>query len=210
MPSSSFTPKFSRIAPPRQGDKNYDDKVRTSLVAEFNRVQRESERGTCGPTAASEWLKKHRPKVALHPSMTDYCNTCKNLKEEQCRVQAIINRLNQSGSAAEADLRAQEDHRMKLEEESRQKTPLSRGIFTESVWTNVDRTGVTSCALPTDDHWSTYYLQKVSHDIFGIVDHRDEKGTLYLFDERIGPKNTDHTLSFLSTYWQSVSHRYSS
>ena len=40
---------------------------------------------------------------------------------------------------------------------------------------------------------STYYLQKVSHDIFGIVDHRDEKSVAYLFDERIGPKNTDHS-----------------
>ena len=36
-----FHPKFSRIAPPRQGEKNYDDKAHTSLVAEFNRVQRE-------------------------------------------------------------------------------------------------------------------------------------------------------------------------
>ena len=38
----------------------------------------------------------------------------------------------------------------------------------------------------------------MSHDIFGIVDH--EKSTVYLFDERIGTKNTDHTVSFL--FWQ--------
>ena len=95
-----FHPKFSRIAPPRQGEKNFDDKAHTSLVAEFNRVQRESGKSTCGPTAASEWLQKHRPKVALHPSMTDYCDTCKSLKEELCRTQAISNRLHQSGSAA--------------------------------------------------------------------------------------------------------------
>ena len=79
-----FHPKFSRIVPPQQGEKNFDDKAHTSLVAEFNQVQRELGKGTCGLTAASEWLKKHRPKVALHPSMTDYCDTCKNLKEELC------------------------------------------------------------------------------------------------------------------------------
>ena len=85
-----FHPKFSRIAPPRQGEKNFDD---TSLVAEFSRVQRELGKGTYGPTAASEWLKKHRPKVTLHLSMTDDCDTCKSLKEELCRTQAISNPL---------------------------------------------------------------------------------------------------------------------
>ena len=30
---------------------------------------------------------------------------------------------------------------------------------------------------------STYYLQKMSHDIFGIVNHATEKTTVYLFDE---------------------------
>lgn len=52
---------------------------------------------------------------------------------------------------------------------------------------------------------STYYLQKVSHDVFGIVDHREEKGTIHMFDERIGPKNDDHTISLLMRYWETVS-----
>ena len=69
VPSSFFHPKFTRIAPPKQGEKNYDEKARGSLLYEFNRVQREQRKGTCGPTAASEWLKKHRPKVALHLSI---------------------------------------------------------------------------------------------------------------------------------------------
>ena len=43
----------------------------------------------------------------------------------------------------------------------------------------------------------TYYLQKVSHDILGIVDHSKDESTVYLFDERIDPKNTDHTVSLL-------------
>ena len=47
---------------------------------------------------------------------------------------------------------------------------------------------------------STYYLQKLSHDIFGIVNHAWKSSTIYLFDERSGPKNTDHTISFLTDY----------
>ena len=47
---------------------------------------------------------------------------------------------------------------------------------------------------------STYYLQKLNHDVFGVVDHSTGSSTVYLFDERIGPKNTDHTISYLTDY----------
>ena len=49
---------------------------------------------------------------------------------------------------------------------------------------------------------STYYLQKLSNDIFGRVDHRERKGTVYIFDERTGPKNTDHTVSYIFHFLQ--------
>ena len=112
-----FLPKFTRIATPREGEKNYAEKSKSSVVAEFNRVQRENERPTCGSTAAVEWLKKHRPKVALHPSMTDYCDTCKYLKEQLSRNQAILNRQQQSGSTSGAELRTLESAKRNLEEE---------------------------------------------------------------------------------------------
>ena len=47
---------------------------------------------------------------------------------------------------------------------------------------------------------STYYLQKLNHDVFGIVNHGSGSSTVYLFDERAGPKNTDHTISYLTNY----------
>lgn len=47
---------------------------------------------------------------------------------------------------------------------------------------------------------STYYLQKLSHDIFGIVNHGSNKSAVYLLDERVGPKNTDHTVSYLTDF----------
>ena len=37
---------------------------------------------------------------------------------------------------------------------------------------------------------STYYLQKLSH----------EKTAVYLLDERVGPKNTDHTISYATHF----------
>lgn len=51
---------------------------------------------------------------------------------------------------------------------------------------------------------STYYLQKVSYDVFGVVDHRDNAGHCYLFSECIGPKNTDHTVSYIFHYLKST------
>ena len=60
-------------------------------------------------------------------------------------------------------------------------------------------------------HWGhtaqpgqTYYYQKVSHDVFGVIDHREGKSTVYIFSEEIGPKNTDHTISLLSQYLTGV------
>ena len=232
--------KFSRIAPPRQGEKNFDDKAHTSLVAEFNRTQREMGKGTCGPTAASEWFKKHRPKVALHPSMTDYCDT---YKEELCRTH-IRGCLHQSGSAAKAELRSHRDHKVKLEEEIKvhkqdattksvdkcQKnwsdimrltsrppmTPAERDelerlqhCFTLTISADYQQSKLILSWGKTEQPRSTYYFQKVSHDIFGIgIVDRDDEGIIYVFDERIGPKNTEHTLSFLSTYWQQVSQQH--
>ena len=50
---------------------------------------------------------------------------------------------------------------------------------------------------------STYYFQKLSCDILGIVDHRNGNAATYIFDERVGPKNTDHTVSYILHYIKS-------
>ena len=46
----------------------------------------------------------------------------------------------------------------------------------------------------------TYYLQKLNHDLFGIVNHGSNSSAVYLFNETVGPKNTDHTVSYLGDY----------
>lgn len=44
---------------------------------------------------------------------------------------------------------------------------------------------------------STYYLMKMSYDIFGITDHRTDSNYVYVGPETIGPKNTDHSISYV-------------
>ena len=53
--------------------------------------------------------------TAIHPSMTDYCD-----KEQLSRQQAILNRLQQSGSALESELKVIETTEVDLEKELKQ------------------------------------------------------------------------------------------
>lgn len=48
---------------------------------------------------------------------------------------------------------------------------------------------------------STYYLQKLAHDVFGIMNHCSGDSTVFLFDECAGPKNTDHAIFYLTEYF---------
>ena len=47
--------------------------------------------------------------------------------------------------------------------------------------------------------YSTYYLQKLSHNIFGIDNHSTKKSNIDIFDERLGSKNTDERLGSKNT-----------
>lgn len=59
-------------------------------------------------------------------------------------------------------------------------------------------------------HWGfspqpseTYYLRKLSHNIFGIVNHTLSQNAIYIVDERVaGAKNADMTISLLDQYMQ--------
>lgn len=62
-------------------------------------------------------------------------------------------------------------------------------------------------------HWGysdqpgiSYYLRKFSHDLFGIVDPRDESKYVAVFDEQVGPKNSDHIVSILLHYIRNSGH----
>ena len=74
-PTHYCLPKFTTIQMPKSGVPHYEH-VQRSLVGEFNRAQRERGRGECSNSSSHNWLKQ-RPKVAICPRQTDYCDTCK-------------------------------------------------------------------------------------------------------------------------------------
>ncbi len=49
-------------------------------------------------------------------------------------------------------------------------------------------------------HHSPVQLTTCRNCHMGIVDHSDDHSTIYVFDETIGPKNTDHTISLILQY----------
>ena len=244
-PQFYFLPKFTRIDPPKSCEKDYDTKARASVVSVFNRSQEEAGEGTCSGFAAREWLKNFRPKVAIQPHRSDYCDTCKHLKEEVSRHQTILKRLLQSGSSSEQEMRDTEASIYSNEEDLRhhkEEASAARDFYNtrvkkcQSDWLEIG--SLTSQENPSEEtvsalmvakhtftlvisadyqqsklipHWgrteqpgSTYYQQKISYDVFGLVDHRDDSKCTWLFSETIGPKNTDHTIAFLSLYIQQV------
>ena len=75
-------------------------KMSCCLVSEFNRAQESEGRPTAGAYAIRQWLKQHRPKVALHPHKVDYCDSCKHMEMELARLHQVIKRLCQSENAS--------------------------------------------------------------------------------------------------------------
>ena len=244
-PQFYFTPKFTRIDPPKPGEKDFEMKTNASVVGVFNCSQEEAGEGTCSAFAAREWLKNFRPKVAIQPHRSDYCDTCKYLKEEISRHQAILKRLLQSGSSNEQEMRDVQASIQSSERDLHQhkdEASAARDFYNNMTsrckadWQKI--TTLTSAENPSQEtiseltvarhtftlvvsadyqqcklfpHWgrteqpgSTYYQQKISYDVFGLVDHRDDSNFTWLFSETIGPKNTDHTIAFLLLYIEQV------
>jgi hypothetical protein len=236
-----FTPKFSRIGEPKRSERNVDEKRIHSLLCEFNRAQCEAGKEGCSERSAFRWLKQHRPKHAICPHVTDYCDTCKELVEEMNRQRTILQRLRHSGDSSNETLREHEELQKTAESELKEHKKLAQEALEHYKFTtgkckrdwqaivslasreNLDELGQRQLqtlkesfvlVLSADYQMSklipfwgssaqpgmTYYQRKVSHDLFGIVDHRDESNYVSVFDERVGPKNTDHTVSLLSYY----------
>ena len=63
--------KFTRIDPPKTGEKDFDMKAGASVVSTFNYAQAETGQPAWSAFAARQWLKDHCPKVALHPHKSD-------------------------------------------------------------------------------------------------------------------------------------------
>ena len=60
-----FLPKFTAISTPKLSDPNYERKMKSSLVGEFNRIQMESGKPTISSFSGAAWLRDDRSKVAI-------------------------------------------------------------------------------------------------------------------------------------------------
>lgn len=237
-PTVYFLPKFTTIQAPKAGVGHYEERLSRSVVGEFNRIQQESGKSGCSNGSSHNWLKAHRPKVAICPHQEDYCDTCSRKKTDISGKQTSINRLLQSGNADPEEIKKIEDEMASLKddlESHRQEAQKSHEYYVEvstrctTEWNEIaaleSKTDLTeeetgklhslknkfNLVVSADyqmgkliPYWgyspqpgSTYYLQKLNHDVFGIVNHANNSSTVYLFDERVGPKNTDHTASYL-------------
>ena len=98
-PTSYFISKFTCIQTPKRDVHNNSERLTRSVVGEFNRVQEERGRGKCSNGSASNWLKKHRPKVAICPHKQDYCDSCAKFDNQVHAKRTTLNRIRQSGSA---------------------------------------------------------------------------------------------------------------
>ena len=234
-----FNSKFDRINAPSSSETGKPENwKRRSLVYEFNRTI-ESTKSISNGTV-KKWLKTHRPKHAISPQMTDYCETCAECQEQKRRHETISIRLLQEGNGSESEIRESEalaesygllldEHRMDAGFELdhyRKQTKSIRSLYhnieelrkRESKTDKTDlqeleRQIIFSLSLDYQQskltpHWGfsaqpseTYYLRKLSHNIFGIVDHTLAKNAVYVLDERVGgAKNADITISLVDHY----------
>jgi len=237
--------KFDRINEPLSSEEDKSEQwKRRSLVYEFNRSldnKRKISNGT-----AKKWLKKYRPKHAISPRKTDYCEMCVECQEQKKRCETISMRLKQTGNSNEDDIRENEalaesygllleEHKLdagnelqhyreqtkksydqhthiaelqKKQSKSTQKNAELQVLKEEIIFTfSLDYQQ--AMLIP---HWGfsaqpseTYYLRKLSNNIFGIINHTLNKNAIYIIEEQIcNTKNGDTTISLFDDYIQEL------
>ena len=231
--------KFDRTnePSPSEADKPENWK-RRSLTYEFNRTLEGDKRISNG--TVKKWLNAYRPKHAISPKKTDYCEMCVECREQKRRHETIAVRLQQEGNSSETEILENlalaesydlllEEHRMDAGfelEHYRRQTEQSLSLYRriEELQKSKSKKGKTELrelkgqitfSLSLDwqqskltPNWGfsaqpseTYYFRKLSHNIFGIVDHTLEKNAVYVLDERAGgAKNADITISMIDNY----------
>jgi len=231
--------KFDRINEPSASETDRPENwKRRSLTYEFNRTLEEDERISNG--TVKKWLKAYRPKHAITPKKTDYCEMCVECREQKRRHETIAARLQQEGNGSETEIRENmslaesyglllEEHRMdagfeldhyrrqteksltlyrridKLQKSPSKKDETELRELKEQITFSLSLDWQQSKLTP---HWGfsaqpseTYYLRKLSHNIFGIVNHALAKNAVYVLDERAGgAKNADITISMIDHF----------
>ena len=96
-----FDRRFTQIRTPNVDDPQFEYKCKRSVLYEFNRTLTSDGLGSISVGTMFNWMKKYRPYVGICPSMSEYCDTCKEKNEEISRYKQIITRLIQSGHATQ-------------------------------------------------------------------------------------------------------------
>ena len=91
-----------------------------------------------------------------------------------------------------------------LSEEEEEELTRLHNVFTLTVSADYQMSKLIPFWGMSPQPGSTYCLQKLSNDIFGIVDHSHGESTVYIFDERLGPKHSDHTILYISHYLTTI------
>jgi len=92
-PTHYLFPKFRTITEPKRNASGYSEKVKSSLVCEFNHTQREAGLDTSLNQTALNWLEAERPKTAIYLHQTDYCDYC---SKDKVKIEACQQRISRS------------------------------------------------------------------------------------------------------------------
>ena len=144
---------------PSKGATNYEEKMSSSLVGEFNRTQQEKGRGGCSDGSAWNWLKQDRPKYALYPHKSDYCDFCAHKHEEIHCQQTTLNRIRQTGSSSEENQKVIEEEIERLEDPTTGSAIMKvrKTCFEGSFEDTPMKVTRHECALPAPTH--SYAMQ---------------------------------------------------
>ena len=77
-----FGRRFTQIRTPNVDDPQFEYKCKRSVLYEFNRTLTSDGLGSISVGTMFNWMKKYRPYVGICPSMSDYCDTCKEKNED--------------------------------------------------------------------------------------------------------------------------------
>ena len=127
-----FQSQFTRIDPPKLSEKECEKKMRTSVVAEFNRVQTELGRKTMGASTFRRHLEEHFPRVSICPHKKDYCDKCKALGTDMSRCRFVIRKITESGNSSSEKMQLHEKELSaltKAQQEHLQDAKLARNIY---------------------------------------------------------------------------------
>lgn len=128
-PTHYFFPKFKTISEAKRNASAYNEKAMSSLVYEFNRTQREASLDTISSQTALNWLKAERPKTAIYPHQSDYCDYCSKIKVEIQGCTQSISRHLQSDSSSTEDIEKLKKKKEDLQNDVEEHRKIAREVL---------------------------------------------------------------------------------